>query len=105
MSGPLDGYRIIDLTTMVSGPLATSTWRPRRDVIKENAGQWRPHAFGWQQTKWHVFELLNINRSKRPVTLNLKDDRGTTALKRSRDRRRGGAEFSTGVRTTRNRLR
>ena len=32
--------------------------------------------------KWHVFELLNINRSKRSLTLNLKDDRGTTALKK-----------------------
>ena len=84
MSGPLDGYRIIDLTTMVSGPLATSILGDQgADVIKVEVPGIGDHtrSVGNKQNGMSS-SFLNINRSKRSVTLNLKDERGTTALKK-----------------------
>ena len=84
MPGPLDGYRIIDLTTMVSGPLATSILGDQgADVIKVEVPGIGDHtrSVGNKQNGMSS-SFLNINRSKRSVTLNLKDERGKTALKK-----------------------
>ena len=84
MSGPLDGYRIIDLTKMVSGPLATSILGDQgADVIKVEVPGSGDHtrSVGNKQNGMSS-SFLNINRSKRSVTLNLKDERGKTALKK-----------------------
>ncbi len=83
MPGPLHGYRIVDLTSMISGPLATMILADQgADVIKvEN-----PAAGGdyvrQAATRRGDFSasFLNNNRNKRSIALNLKDPRGTDVL-------------------------
>ncbi|MFT6222901.1 MAG: crotonobetainyl-CoA:carnitine CoA-transferase CaiB-like acyl-CoA transferase, partial [Paracoccaceae bacterium] len=82
MPGPLNGIRIVDLTTMISGPLATMIMADQgADVIKIE------HPDGGDHSR-HVADrrggfaasFLNNNRNKRSVTLNLKDPRGVEAV-------------------------
>ena len=73
MPGPLDGVRVIDLTTMVSGPLGAMILADQgADVIKvETLGgdlmRWAGPSRGGLSSAF----LLN-NRSKRSFTLDLK---------------------------------
>ncbi|MEM7173543.1 MAG: CoA transferase, partial [Pseudomonadota bacterium] len=78
MPGPLHGIRIIDLTAMVSGPLATMILADQgAEVIKvENP---RGGDFTRQVSNRQggfAASYLNNNRNKRSVALNLKDPRG-----------------------------
>ena len=83
MPGPLSNYRIIDLTTMVSGPYGTQLLADQgADVIKVEtpAGdlmRWAGPARGGMSSAF----LLN-NRSKRSISLDLKDDAGKSILDR-----------------------
>lgn len=82
MPGPLDGYRIIDLTTVISGPLATMLLADQgADVIKVEAVQAPDHArgAGHGENKFTA-TFVNNNRNKRGITLDLKSDRGKEIL-------------------------
>lgn len=82
MKGPLEGIRIIDLTAMVSGPLATMMLADQgAEVIKvENpkGGDFTRSAANRQGG--FAASYLNNNRNKRSVALNLKEPEGRTAL-------------------------
>lgn len=83
MTGPLSGIRVIDLTSMVSGPLATMTLADQgADVIKveaPNGGDYSRHV----ATRRNGFSasFLNNNRNKRSIVLDLKHGEGLAALK------------------------
>ncbi len=83
MPGPLDGFKVIDLTSMISGPLATRTLGDQgADVIKVEApsGDHARHV----ATRRGGFSasFVNNNRNKRSIVLNLKTPDGLAALKR-----------------------
>ena len=82
MAGPLEGYRILDLTTVISGPFATMLLADQgADVIKvesvSNPDHARGAGFGESQ---FTATFLNNNRNKRGVTLDLKSAEGKKAL-------------------------
>ena len=78
MPGPLDGYRVIDMTSVVSGPLSTMILADQgAEVIKiENpAGGDFTRAMSNRRGGFSA-SFLNNNRSKRSVAVNTKDPRG-----------------------------
>ncbi len=82
--GPLEGIRIIDLTSMLSGPWATMILADQgADVIKvEQPGQGdHTRAYGNQRRGFSA-SFLNLNRNKRSVTIDLKTPAGVDLVKR-----------------------
>ncbi|MEA2776311.1 MAG: hypothetical protein QOF90_1717 [Acetobacteraceae bacterium] len=84
MPGPLDGYRIVDLTSMISGPLATMILADQgADVIKVENPDGGDHTRGANNHRnGFSASFLNNNRNKRSVALDLKDPRGLEAVLR-----------------------
>ena len=84
MPGPLDGYRVIDLTTMVSGPFATMMLGDQgADVIKVEApGQGDHVRTGGDRAGGLAANFVNNNRNKRSIAVNLKHPRGRDAVLR-----------------------
>jgi crotonobetainyl-CoA:carnitine CoA-transferase CaiB-like acyl-CoA transferase len=84
MKQPLSGYRVIDTTAMVSGPLATMQLADQgAEVLKIE----RPDVGDYTRlasNQRHGFSAsyLNNNRNKRSVALNLKEKAGRDALLR-----------------------
>jgi crotonobetainyl-CoA:carnitine CoA-transferase CaiB-like acyl-CoA transferase len=82
MPGPLHGIRVIDLTSMISGPLATMMLADQgAEVIKvENpeGGDYVRRAGNRRGDFSAAF--LNNNRNKRSLALDLKDPRGVALL-------------------------
>ena len=83
MAGPLNGVRVVDLTTMISGPLATMLLADQgAEVIKvENPN-------GGDLTRWvstarngMAASFLNNNRNKESLVLDLKQEEGVGLLK------------------------
>ena len=83
MPGPLAGYRIVDLTAMISGPVATMTLAdqgaevikvepPAGDIVRRMG-----HDLGGVTTSF-----VSANRSKKSVVFDLKSDRGRALLDR-----------------------
>lgn len=83
MKQPLDGYRVVDTTAMVSGPLATMQLADQgADVIKIE----RPDVGDFTRLASNrragmAASFLNNNRNKRSLALNLKHEAGLAALK------------------------
>jgi crotonobetainyl-CoA:carnitine CoA-transferase CaiB-like acyl-CoA transferase len=78
MSGPLSGIRIIDMTTMLSGPWAAMILADQgADVIKVEVPETGDHvrSLGNQRAGMSAM-FLNINRNKRSVSIDVKNPRG-----------------------------
>ena len=84
MTGPLDGLRIVDLTSMVSGPSATMLLADQgADVIKVENPRGGDHTRAGANARGGIAAaFLNNNRGKRSVALDLKHPRGREALMR-----------------------
>ncbi|MCZ6773125.1 MAG: CoA transferase [Proteobacteria bacterium] len=82
MSGPLTGYRIIDLSSMISGPLATMILGDQgADVIKVEKPAGGDYVRkGTNRRGDFGAAFLNNNRNKRSIVLNLKHVRGVEVL-------------------------
>ncbi|MGI9371442.1 MAG: CaiB/BaiF CoA transferase family protein [Hyphomicrobiales bacterium] len=81
MPGPLEGVKIIDLTSMVSGPLATMTLGDQgADVIKVEApaGDHARHVSAGRNGFAAAF--VNNNRNKRSIVMDLKKPEALDAL-------------------------
>ena len=83
MPGPLAGYRIVDLTAMISGPVATMMLADQgAEVIKVE-----PPAGDIVRRMGHdlggvTSSFVSANRSKKSVVLDLKTDAGRALLDR-----------------------
>ena len=84
MPGPLHGYRIVDLTSMISGPLATMILADQgADVIKvENPDGGDHTRAANNRREGFSASFLNNNRNKRSLALDLKDPAAKQALLR-----------------------
>jgi len=84
MQGPLNGYRVVDLTSNVAGPLATMILGDQgADIIKVEApdGGDATRA-GADRRAGFTASFLNNNRNKRSIVLDLKTAGGREALLR-----------------------
>jgi crotonobetainyl-CoA:carnitine CoA-transferase CaiB-like acyl-CoA transferase len=84
MPGPLHGYRIIDLTSMISGPLATMILADQgADVIKVENPDGGDHTRAANNSRnGFSASFLNNNRNKRSVALDLKNPAALDAMLR-----------------------
>jgi crotonobetainyl-CoA:carnitine CoA-transferase CaiB-like acyl-CoA transferase len=82
--GPLDGIRIVDLTSMLSGPWATMILADQGAyVIKvEQPGQGDHTRTAGNRRNGLSASFLNLNRNKRSITIDLKCAQGVGLLKR-----------------------
>jgi len=83
MTGPLHGYRIIDMTSMISGPLGTMMLADQgADVIKVEAPGGDHTRAAANRRGGFSASFLNNNRNKRSVVLDLKQPGALQALLR-----------------------
>ena len=84
MGGPLAGVRVVDLTNVISGPMATQILGDQgADVIKiEAPGGGDLVRAGGNRQGGLAATFLNNNRNKRSVVLDLKTPEGVDLLKR-----------------------
>ena len=84
MPGPLHGYRVVDLTSNVAGPLGTMILGDQgADIIKVEApdGGDATRA-GGQRRAGFTASFLNNNRNKRSIVLDLKTAAGLRVMMR-----------------------
>ena len=83
MSGPLSGFRVVDLTNVISGPMATQILGDQgADIVKVEARGGDLTRGGGNRQGGLSAAFLNNNRNKRSVVLDLKQPEGVALLKR-----------------------
>lgn len=84
MSGPLEGIRILDLCSMMSGPWATDMLGDQgADVVKIEVPGKGDHVRELSnQSNGMAAMFVNVNRSKRSLTLDLKNPEGVAVFRR-----------------------
>ena len=82
MSGPLEGIRVVDLTTMISGPIATMLLADQgADVIKVESPSGDLVRVMGAGKSGVSGTFLAANRNKRSLVVDLKTKAGVAALK------------------------
>ena len=83
MSGPLEGFKIIDLTSNITGPLATMTLADQgANVIKvERPGAGDHVRSAGMAVNGFSAAFLNNNRNKRSIAIDLKSKQGLEVFK------------------------
>ncbi len=84
MPGPLDGIRIVDVTTVYTGPYASQLLGDMgADVIKVEAPNGdQTRLTGPSKNSDMSSNFMHINRNKRSIGLNLKTEDGAEALRK-----------------------
>ncbi len=82
MAGPLEGFRIVDLTSVISGPLATMILADQgADVIKVETPRGGDFTRASANRRGGFSaSFVNNNRNKRSIALDLKNPKGLEAL-------------------------
>ena len=82
MSGPFEGVKIVDVTTMLSGPWATAILGDQgADIVKVEVPGKGDHVRSLGNRRGGMSSMfLNINRNKRSITLDLKKPEGRDLL-------------------------
>jgi crotonobetainyl-CoA:carnitine CoA-transferase CaiB-like acyl-CoA transferase len=83
--GPLEGVRVVDLTSVVVGPLATQILADHgAEIIKveSKSGDLIRFMNGKSVTPGMGAKFVHLNRNKRSIVLDLKQDTGMAALRR-----------------------
>lgn len=84
MAGPLEGIRVVDLTRILAGPYCTMMLGDMgAEVIKIEHPQGGDDTRGWGPPFLNGVStyFISINRNKKSLTLNLKDERGKELLR------------------------
>ena len=84
MAGPLEGIRVVDLTRILAGPYCTMMLGDMgAEVIKIEHPDGGDDTRGWGPPflKGVSAYFISINRNKKSLTLNLKDERGKEILR------------------------
>jgi crotonobetainyl-CoA:carnitine CoA-transferase CaiB-like acyl-CoA transferase len=83
MAGPLDGIRIVDLTSMISGPVATMLLGDQgADVIKVEPLTGDLVRYMGPNRDGLTAGFISANRNKRSIAVDLKTDAGMDIVKR-----------------------
>jgi crotonobetainyl-CoA:carnitine CoA-transferase CaiB-like acyl-CoA transferase len=82
MSGPLEGIRVLDLSAMLSGPWAADLLGDQgAEVIKVEPTKTGDHVRSLPNRSGGLASMfINVNRSKRSITLDLKQPAGLAVL-------------------------
>ncbi len=84
MSGPLEGIRVVDLTRILAGPYCTMMLGDMgAEIIKIENPDGGDDTRGWGPPFLNGVStyFISINRNKKSLTLNLKDERGKELLR------------------------